>query len=250
MYGMFRKVNAREKIVGWYHSGPNLNPNDININDVLKQHAPDSVLLVVDVQLAKSGRLPTDAYIEVEEVHSDGTPPTKTFEHVASEIGAEEAEEVGVEHLLRDIKDQTAGTLSQKITDKYLAVQNMHKNLALIANYLKKVSKGDLPPNHQLNYLLQDLLNLLPDILSPDFVKSTNVMLNDEMLQIYLATLARSVVSLHNLINNKISLREAEKLENDKTKDATTKKEELAVGADKKKNDDCSKEPLNPAKKN
>ena len=28
----------------------------------------------------------------------------KTFEHVASEIGAEEAEEVGVEHLLRDIK--------------------------------------------------------------------------------------------------------------------------------------------------
>lgn len=34
----------------------------------------------------------------------DGTPTSKTFEHVASEIGAEEAEEVGVEHLLRDIK--------------------------------------------------------------------------------------------------------------------------------------------------
>jgi len=31
----------------------------------------------------------------------DGTPTTKTFEHVPSEIGAEEAEEVGVEHLLR-----------------------------------------------------------------------------------------------------------------------------------------------------
>lgn len=31
----------------------------------------------------------------------DGTPTSKTFEHVASEIGAEEAEEVGVEHLLR-----------------------------------------------------------------------------------------------------------------------------------------------------
>lgn len=31
----------------------------------------------------------------------DGTPTTKTFEHISSEIGAEEAEEVGVEHLLR-----------------------------------------------------------------------------------------------------------------------------------------------------
>ena len=31
----------------------------------------------------------------------DGTPTSKTFEHIPSEIGAEEAEEVGVEHLLR-----------------------------------------------------------------------------------------------------------------------------------------------------
>ena len=34
----------------------------------------------------------------------DGTPTTKTFDHVPSEIGAEEAEEVGVEHLLRCLK--------------------------------------------------------------------------------------------------------------------------------------------------
>ena len=31
----------------------------------------------------------------------DGTPTSRTFEHVGSEVGAEEAEEVGVEHLLR-----------------------------------------------------------------------------------------------------------------------------------------------------
>jgi 26S proteasome regulatory subunit N8 len=45
--------------------------------------------------------LPTDAYVAIEEIHDDGTPTSKTFEHVTSEIGAEEAEEVGVEHLLR-----------------------------------------------------------------------------------------------------------------------------------------------------
>ena len=45
--------------------------------------------------------LPTEAYKVVEEIHDDGTPTNKTFEHVATEIGAEEAEEVGVEHLLR-----------------------------------------------------------------------------------------------------------------------------------------------------
>ncbi len=30
-----------------------------------------------------------------------GSPASKTLEHLPSEIGAEEAEEVGVEHLLR-----------------------------------------------------------------------------------------------------------------------------------------------------
>lgn len=37
-------------------------------------------------------------------IYQDGTPTCKTFEHVPSEIGAEEAEEVGVEHLLRYVQ--------------------------------------------------------------------------------------------------------------------------------------------------
>lgn len=31
----------------------------------------------------------------------DGSPTTKSFDHLRSEVDAEEAEEVGVEHLLR-----------------------------------------------------------------------------------------------------------------------------------------------------
>ena len=59
----------------------------------------------------------------MEEIHDDGTPTTKTFEHVPSEIGAEEAEEVGVEHLLRDIKDTSVGSLSQRITNQLLGLK-------------------------------------------------------------------------------------------------------------------------------
>uniref|UniRef100_H0ZCW8 26S proteasome non-ATPase regulatory subunit 7 n=1 Tax=Taeniopygia guttata TaxID=59729 RepID=H0ZCW8_TAEGU len=117
MYGMFKKVNARERIVGWYHTGPKLHKNDIAINELMKRYCPNSVLVIIDVKPKDLG-LPTEAYISVEEVHDDGTPTSKTFEHVTSEIGAEEAEEVGVEHLLRDIKDTTVGTLSQRITNQ------------------------------------------------------------------------------------------------------------------------------------
>merc|ERR1712029_1042273 len=102
-------------------------------------------------------------YRAVEEIHDDGTPTTKTFEHVASEIGAEEAEEVGVEHLLRDIKDTTVGTLSQQITN--------------------------------------------------------------QLLIMYAGSLIRSIIALHNLINNKITNKEAEK------KETTTKKTAVKAAA-------------------
>lgn len=100
MYGMFYKVAAKEKIVGWYHTGPKLCKNDIAINEQLKRFTPNPVLVIIEAEPKELG-LPTEAYVEVQEVHDDGTPPIKTFEHVPSEIGAEEAEEVGVEHLLR-----------------------------------------------------------------------------------------------------------------------------------------------------
>ncbi len=32
----FSKVNAKERIVGWYHTGPKLHQNDILINDLVR----------------------------------------------------------------------------------------------------------------------------------------------------------------------------------------------------------------------
>ena len=45
MYAMFKKVNAKERIVGWYHTGPKLHPNDIAINDLLRKYCSQSVSL-------------------------------------------------------------------------------------------------------------------------------------------------------------------------------------------------------------
>ncbi|XP_071450170.1 26S proteasome non-ATPase regulatory subunit 7 [Hetaerina americana] len=212
MYGMFKKVNAREKIVGWYHTGPKLHQNDVAINELIRRYCPSSVLVIIDAKPRDLG-LPTEAYHAVEEVHDDGTPTTKTFEHVASEIGAEEAEEVGVEHLLRDIKDTTVGTLSQRITHQLLGLKGLHSQIWEIRNYLQQVVLGKLPMNHQIIYQLQDVFNLLPDVSGPSFVQSLYVKTNDQMLVVYLAALTRSVVALHNLINNKLANRDAERKE-------------------------------------
>ena len=92
MYGMFKKVNgkqfsscvgnyrctcwliqsifciAREKIVGWYHTGPKLQQNDIAINELIRRYTPNSILVIIDAKPKDLG-LPTEAYRAVEEIH-------------------------------------------------------------------------------------------------------------------------------------------------------------------------------------
>jgi len=231
MYAMFKKVNAKETIVGWYHTGPKLHPNDVAINDLMRKYCRNSILVIIDARVNRIG-LPTEAYRAVEDVHDDGTPTTKTFEHVPSEIGAEEAEEVGVEHLLRDIKDTTVGTLSQKITNQLMGLKGLEIKLNDMHKYLQQVVDGKLPMNHQITYLLQDIFNLLPDVTNPQFVKSINVNTNDQMLVVYTASLIRSIIALHNLITNKIKNKEVEKSEGKKD-DKDAKKTTASTDADK-----------------
>jgi len=213
MFGMFRKVNARERIVGWYHTGPKLRSSDIGINELIRRYCPNSVLVIVDVQPKEQMSLPTEAYIAVEEVHDDGTPSSRTFAHVPSEIGAEEAEEVGVEHLLRDIRESSVGTLSQRITNQLLGLKGLRDQLMKIHTYLDQVRCGQLPVNNEVIYVLQDIFNLLPDTSVPSLVRSLQLSTNDRMLTTYISSLLRAVIALHNLINNQLANRDTERAE-------------------------------------
>ena len=104
MFNMMRKINGKEKIIGWYSTGPISKKNDIQINEILRRYNTQPVFLICKVQETQQIGLPTEAYFSQEEVDDEGNLK-RQFVHVPTSIGATEAEEVGVEHLLRDIKD-------------------------------------------------------------------------------------------------------------------------------------------------
>jgi 26S proteasome regulatory subunit N8 len=58
---------AREKMIGWYHTGPKLRASDQEINDLLKRYIARPVMVIVDVRPQTVG-IPTDAYFAVEEI--------------------------------------------------------------------------------------------------------------------------------------------------------------------------------------
>jgi 26S proteasome regulatory subunit N8 len=114
MFAMFKKVNINEKLVGWYSSGPKLRQNDIEIHQVFKKYMKNPVLVVVDVQMIDKIGTPVEAYYSTEEVNSDGQIEKK-FIHIPATIGMAEVESIGVEHLIRDIKDVTMDSLAQQV---------------------------------------------------------------------------------------------------------------------------------------
>merc|ERR1711990_1006530 len=139
-------------------------------------------------------------------------------------------EEVGVEHLLRDIKNASASTLAVRVGDKIAALKGLSMRLAEISKYLQSVYDGKLPMNQEIIYQLQEVFNLLPDQDSEELVKSFAMETNDMMLALYLGSILRSTVALHNLINNKIRNKKAKE---DKTKDKKDKKDEKDEKKDK-----------------
>ncbi|ODV61553.1 proteasome regulatory particle lid subunit RPN8 [Ascoidea rubescens DSM 1968] len=272
MNDMFKKINAKEKLIGWYHSGPKLRKNDLKINDLFKKYTPNPLLLIVDVKPNNEfGGLPTDSYIAIEEIKDDGSSSEKTFVHIPSIIEAEEAEEIGVEHLLRDIRDQAAGNLSLKITNQLQSLNGLNKRLKNILNYLNKVINKELPINHVILGKLQDIFNLLPNLInpadlnpqsssidnditnsitklnlnsnpllnsSPDLNNAFTVKTNDQLMLIYISSLVRAIISFHDLIDNKI---ENKKLSlKEKTTDDTDNDSNNTSDENSKEKDDNS----------
>lgn len=165
----------------------------------------------------------------------DGTTTSRTFVHIPSTIEAEEAEEIGVEHLLRDIRDVAVGTLSTRVTNQLQSLQGLHLRLRDIGNYLQKVLDGKLPVNHSILGNLQDIFNLLPNLFTPEtggktgsgeLANALSVKTNDQLMTIYLSSLIRAITAFHDLIENKVQNRQQQE-------EQEAKKEEL-INKDKK----------------
>jgi 26S proteasome regulatory subunit N8 len=187
-------------------------------------------------------------------------------------IEAEEAEEIGVEHLLRDIRDVAVGTLSTRITSQLQSLQGLHLRLRDIGQYLQKVLDGDLPVNHAILGNLQDVFNLLPNLSTPksssvkgatngvgpasgvagaadnsELARAMSIKTNDQLMAIYLSSLIRAITAFHDLIENKIqNKQQAEDKDSKKDEGKDGDKEKKVNGADgdaKEGEKEKSKEP-------
>lgn len=257
MFLMFRKVNAKERIVGFYSTGPQIRPNDLRIYDIVERFTGNTltpaVFCIIDIRSNRT-ELPVKSYKVIEEistfVNSDKNNNSnknrqvqRTFAYVHSSLGALEAEEVGVEHLLRDINDPTVSTVASLIKGKLSGLNTLHEKLLECKNYLEACANGKCTVNSEIISNLQTIISLLPNLDNKALIRSMMLKTNDMYMSIYLASLIRSVIALHDLVNNKIRYgedgTEYKELISEKTNDLVEeKKDEKGDKIVVKKDDD------------
>jgi 26S proteasome regulatory subunit N8 len=163
-----------------------------------------------------------------------------------------------VEHLLRDIRDVAAGTLSTRITSQLQSLQGLHLRLRDIGAYLQKVLDGELPVNHAILGNLQDAFNLLPNLGSAvagdkksgtvaaeeqhsELARAMSIKTNDQLMAIYLSSLIRAITAFHDLIENKIQNRQQQEEKDAEGQKDGEKKEDEKVNGERKDKDDKEK---------
>ncbi|OAF70900.1 hypothetical protein A3Q56_01299 [Intoshia linei] len=230
MYSMTRKINAKEIIVGWYHTGPKCDKTDLEISETIMNYCDDPILLVVDT-IPKGACLPSHAFYVRETVRNDGKSTKKSLEYLPCQIDAEEAEEVGVEHLLRDLKTITPyGTLQERIYHQIVGLDGLKNKIDSLVEYLVDVTEYGKEQSYEIIYLLQDVFNLIPTFKPQYFNDALCVRTNDQKMTLYISSMVRTIIALNNLIDNRIY-----NMENDikVEKAIVAKKEAAALKAEK-----------------
>ena len=239
MFTMLKKINMKEVIVGWYSTSESIKKNDIQINEILRKYNSSPVYCLINVHDSDQIGIPVTTCKTREEVDVNGNL-NRVFCHTPCCIQATPEEEVGVESLLRDIKDASQSQLSKHLSDKTQGLKILGQKLKVMRDYLQKVINGDMPYNQTIINNYQDIFNLLPNLKLEETVRNFSVKNNDYMYVIYVSALIRSILSLHDLINNKIRAKEieAENIKQEQDRIAEEKKKKLEkekAQAEKKK---------------
>lgn len=204
MVDLSKKVSAKERLLGWYKAFIPKEGEALGVDEADRQLAARlttaygaAVLLAVDA----SGKKTPQAFLYKAEEGILCPLPCA--------LEAEEAEMVGVEHLLRDVSDAPAGLLSTQINRKLDALKSLDNQLDDLEGAIEEqLQSGEL--DQEMLAQVQELMNQLSSGGSAHQQQEKIEEVTDQLAMSLVSCLSRCVISLHDLINNNNSVSNAE----------------------------------------
>ncbi|KAM0676663.1 proteasome regulatory particle subunit [Binucleata daphniae] len=196
MLVLHRKINSKEKVLGWYHTAKVLQAKDPFITTLFESLTANPLLLVVDLS---TENVPLKMYRQRNTIQNatkntakNDTNDINYDKNIVSElcpvqcrIEAEEAEDVGVEHLLRDIKEDDGEDIKES-----LILYN--KGIKMIVEYIDNVINKKIECDMDIMNEIQECLN-----------ERIEIECKENISECYLACLIKSVCLMKDLQSNR-----------------------------------------------
>ncbi|EPR78411.1 26s proteasome regulatory subunit [Spraguea lophii 42_110] len=184
-YSLFKKVHPTKYILGWYHSGPNISDRDPAITESFKFYLDDPLLLIVNVNIADNDDVPARVFYTM----NNKMVPMETI------IGGEEVEEVGVIHLLKNIK----GKGENRMNEIKNSMKIYEQKLMEIEEEIQNMIDGKTHKSEELVLALQDCV---------EEIQSINVSGKEYEGKVFVSSVTKSMVNLQDLERNRKKVKE------------------------------------------
>ncbi|KAJ9086682.1 hypothetical protein DSO57_1001473 [Entomophthora muscae] len=208
MFDLHQKVNDSEVIVGWYATGPTLNPYSALIQDFYNTEVErqEAVHLVMDTSLQgdKFG-----AQVFTSSPIGFGKTESCVFRQLPCDIQLHRAERSGLDLLCSKNRASVEGESTENIhslltdsTNLIKSIRQIQSMLTRVLKYIESVLDGGAPSNPAIGRYLMDTLAMVPKIDAEIFDKTFNSHVQDLLMVIYLSNVTRAQLALADSIHS------------------------------------------------
>lgn len=187
-----RRVNSKERIVGWYSTGQGVSGSDARFQMYYETQCQNPVHLRVDTTLTNN-KLDVVAYVARHLTLGDrSTSLAQEFQQVPCEVRTVEVERLGIELLQNEVTEK----LPSEAENLQTAIGRLQSALNKASQYVDDVVSGRRKGDINVGRYLADTCAAVPYIRKEDFEQLLQDNTQDALLVMYLANLVRAHVAL------------------------------------------------------
>jgi len=198
----FVTVFKNHDLLGWYSTGAECKPADIQIHNQFIPFNESPLYLILDTLVSKVTKgLPVQVFESELRIIND--EPTLLFSKVQYRIETGEAERIAVDHVARVSASGTAegSQLTTHLLGMHNAIKMLNGKIKNLTSYLHAVEKGEVPVDQSLLRQVATLCNLLPAIDTAAFKADFVGEYNDALLVTYLASITKGTSLTNELVD-------------------------------------------------
>jgi len=192
-------------ILGWYCTHNEIEDlhKDYHKQFLRETDGDASMVLMLDVELAQTSKRDLPIYAcEHELRHQEDGSSAISFGRVPFKVETADSERVSVDHVAHARPSGAGSSTVAHLARIRGATDMLRERVLTVLNYLKAVEKNEVEPDYAMLRQVKSLVDMLPAMNTSEFRSEAVTEYNDNLLQIYLATLMKSTNQLNGLVDH------------------------------------------------